>query len=165
MALTGQEQTASANVALIEVTRTHHLVLKSLGDLTADELQRSPVGGLSPIIWQVGHIAASDAYFAGLCGQSVAVDDTFRALFGRKTGGVKPYPSLAVVQPVHDSAHMALAAIAQSADLSRAVGGEFFKTVGDVVSFACFHRGYHIGKICTLRALLGKPACSSKPAP
>ncbi len=32
-----------------------------------------------------------------------------------------------------------------------------FKTVGDVVSFATFHRGYHIGKICTLRALLGKP--------
>jgi hypothetical protein len=56
-----------------------------------------------------------------------------------------------------EAAHDALAAVAQSTDLTAPVSGEFFKSVADVISFACFHRGYHIGKICTLRALLGKP--------
>lgn len=34
---------------------------------------------------------------------------------------------------------------------------DFFRNRGDVLVFACFHRGYHVGKIATLRALLNKP--------
>ncbi len=157
MAKSGQELTINRDVALIEAARTNHILLRTLGDLDEGELQRSPAGGLSPIIWQVGHIASSDAFFARLCGHTFAPDAAFEALFGRRTGGVKPYPPRAEVTLVYEAARAALESVARTADLSQPVEYERFKTVGDVLSFAYFHRGYHIGKICTLRALLSKP--------
>ena len=78
------------------------------------------------------------------------------ALFRRGTGGARPYPPLAEVRPVYDAAQAAVEAAARSADLTRALETRNFKTVGDALSFNMFHRGYHIGKICPLRALMGR---------
>ncbi len=155
--MSGQVVTVNRDVALIEVARTNQILLRTLGDLNEEELQRSPAGGLSPIIWQVGHLATQDAYFARLCGHDFKPDASVEALFGRGTSGAGPYPPLAEVRLAWDAAHGALESVARTADLSQPVQSKMFKTVGDVVSFATFHRGYHIGKICTLRALLGKP--------
>ena len=156
MAISGIEGLTVRDVLLNDVGRTNRILLRTLGDLTNDEAQRSPVSGLSPVIWQVGHLAASDAYFAGLCGSGITLPDGFGALFGRGTGGVKAYPSLAEVTPLYERAHAALEAVVQSAELGREVDSKNFKSVADTLSFACFHRGYHIGKICTLRGLLGR---------
>ncbi len=157
MTMSGQVVTANQDVALIEVARTNQILLRTLGDLNEEELQLSPAGGLSPIIWQVGHLATQDAYFARLCGHDFTPDASVEALFGRGIGGARPYPPLAEVRPIYDAAQGALEEVARTSDLNQPVQAKMFKTVGDVVSFACFHRGYHIGKICTLRALLGKP--------
>jgi len=141
---------------LLEINRTNRILLRTLEDLSADELQRSPVTNLSPVIWQVGHVAATDAYFARMCGADVTVPEAFMGLFGRNTGGAKPYPGLVDVKPVYETGQQALVALAQSTEMGRAVESKNFKTVADALSFNCFHRGYHIGKICTLRALMGR---------
>ena len=141
---------------LLEINRTNRILLRTLEDLSADELQRSPVSNLSPVIWQVGHVAATDAYFARMCGADVTVPEAFMGLFGRNTGGAKPYPGLVDVKPVYETGQQALVALAQSTEMGRAVESKNFKTVADALSFNCFHRGYHIGKICTLRALMGR---------
>jgi hypothetical protein len=144
------------DIFLMEINRTNRILLRTLEDLSADELQRSPVSGLSPVIWQVGHVAATDAYFARMCGADVTLLEEFRGLFGRNSGGAKPYPGLVEVKPVYEMGQQTLEALTQSAEMGRAVESKNFKTVADALSFNCFHRGYHIGKICTLRALMGR---------
>jgi hypothetical protein len=156
MAVSGVESIAAREVLLMEIGRTNRILLRTLEDLSADELQRSPVSNLSPVIWQVGHVAATDAYFAGMCGADVTVSEEFRGLFGRNSGGPKPYPGLVDVKLVYDMGQQALEALTQSAEMGRAIESKNFKTVADALSFSCFHRGYHIGKICTLRALMGR---------
>ena len=155
MAISGIEGVTVRDVLLNDVSRTNRIFLRTLGDPKEDEMQRSPAGGLSPIIWQAGHVIATDVYFARLCGSDVTLPDGFDALFGRGTGGVKAYPSLAEITPLYERGQAALEAVVQSAEMGRAVESKNFKTVADALSFACFHRGYHTGKICTLRALLG----------
>jgi hypothetical protein len=144
------------DIFLMEINRTNRILLRTLEDLSADELQRSPVSGLSPVIWQVGHVAATDAYFARMCGADVTLLEEFTGLFGRNSGGAKPYPGLADVKPVYEMGQQTLEALSQSAEMGRAIESKNFKTVADALSFNCFHRGYHIGKICTLRALMGR---------
>ncbi len=138
---------------------SHGILLKLVGDLSEEEAQRSPTGTLSPIVWQIGHSAAIDAFFASLAGRSCAVPAGFAELFGRRTGGVRPYPPLSDVRPVLETVNQALATVVESMDLTeKVVGGpEIFRNRGDVVAFVGVHRGYHMGKIATLRALLGKP--------
>ena len=143
-------------VFLIEINRTNRILLRTLEDLSEEELQRSPTGGLSPVIWQVGHIAATDAYFARMCGADAAVPEEFAGLFGRNSGGPRPYPQLADVKPVYSAGQQTLETLTRSAEMGRAIESKNFKTVADALSFNCFHRGYHIGKICTLRALMGR---------
>jgi len=156
MAISGVESLTVRDVLLNDVARTNSIFLRTLGDLTEDEMQRSMAGGLSPVIWQVGHVAVSDAFFARLCGSDVTVPEGLDVLFGRGTGGAKPYPSFAEIKPVYERVQSALEAIVQSAEMGRAVESKNFKTVADALGFNCFHRGYHIGKICTLRALMGR---------
>jgi len=156
MAMSSVEALTVRDVFLMEINRTNRILLRTLEDLSADELQRSPVTGLSPVIWQVGHVAATDAYFAGMCGADLTLPEAFTGLFGRNTGGAKPYPGLGDVKAVYEAGQQALEALTQSAEMGRAIESKNFKTVADALSFNCFHRGYHIGKICTLRALMGR---------
>lgn len=160
MVISGVDELTVRDVLLNDVARTNRIFLRTVGDLTDDEMQRVLAGGLSPVIWQVGHVTVSDAFFAKLCGSDVTVPEGLEGLFGRGTGrgtgGAKPYPSFAGIKPVYERVQAALEAIVQSADMGRAVESKNFKTVADALSFNCFHRGYHIGKICTLRALLGR---------
>jgi hypothetical protein len=37
------------------------------------------------------------------------------------------------------------------------VDGRNYRTAGEMLVFAIYHRGYHVGKATTLRALLKKP--------
>jgi uncharacterized damage-inducible protein DinB len=75
----------------LEATRDR--VIRCLEDLSEEEARRV-VQGLSPVVWQVGHLAQADGVLL---------------------------------------------------------------SVGEMLAFSAYHRGYHIGKMATLRALLGKP--------
>lgn len=142
---------------LYGLTATHTRLFRCLDDLTEDEARRSPAGGLSPIIWQAGHLALSDFGSARRADGRSAAPDGYGDLFKPGTGGEAPYPSLADVTEALRRAQQALEAAARTADLSAPVDAPNYKTVGEMLIFNSYHRGYHIGKITTLRALLKKP--------
>ena len=142
---------------LYGLTATHTRLFRCLDDLTDDEARRSPAGGLSPIIWQAGHLALTDFNFARRADGRSAAPDGYGDLFKPGTGGEAAYPSLAEVKDALQRGQQALEAVARTADLSVPVDAPSYKTVGEMLIFTYYHRGYHIGKITTLRALLKKP--------
>lgn len=95
-------------------------VLRCVEDITDDEARAMP-HGLSPLLWQLGHLVTSDAGYLRRAGGRVEPPATYAGLFVTGTGGAAAYPPL-----------------------------------GEVLTFTPYHRGYHIGKMTTLRALLGK---------
>ncbi len=144
-------------VILRQLEMSHQRVLRSLEELTEADVQQSPTGNLSPVVWQVGHLAWSESFYAGRADGAVSVPPTFAELFRSGTGGKGTYPPLAEVTSALGAAQEGLAEVARGTDLAKPVEGRSYSTVGELLLFACFHRGYHYGKIATLRALLGKP--------
>lgn len=126
-------------------------------DFSDDDARARP-HGLTPIIWQFGHIVSADAGYlvrAGGAGD-LHVPSTYRELFGTGTGGEAEYPPLAELRELFEEVQRALLQAARTADLSVPVEGQSYHTVGEVLLFPMYHRGYHIGKMTTLRSLAGK---------
>lgn len=126
-------------------------------DDVGDEEARQSLHGLSPIIWQLGHLALADEGFLKRAGRALEIPGSYRELFATGTGGTAEYPSLAQVRSVFEIANRALEMMAREADLAQALDARNYKTIGEMLVFAAYHRGYHIGKMTTLRALIGKP--------
>ncbi|MDR7481314.1 MAG: DinB family protein [Armatimonadota bacterium] len=143
-------------VLLYGLTATHARLLRCLEDLTDDEARRTP-HGLTPIIWQAGHIALADAGFARRADGRTEPPAGYEGLFATGTGGPAAYPPLAEVRDAVNRGQGRLEEIARTADLAARVDARNYSTVGEMLAFATYHRGYHVGKITTLRALLGKP--------
>ncbi len=130
---------------------------RALTDITEEDARARPQG-LTSIVWQVGHIALVDARALLRSGVAVEVPPAFEPLFTTGSGGDADYPPLASVLPVLDGVNDRLRQLAQAGDLTRTVEGTHsYATTGEALLFLVYHRGYHIGKITTLRALLGKP--------
>ncbi|MDR7518073.1 MAG: DinB family protein [Armatimonadota bacterium] len=121
-----------------------------------DEARRSPTGGLSPIVWQTGHITLTDFGMARRAGDLTSPPEGYTELFAPGTGGEAAYPPIASVSEAMERAHHVLEEVAKSADLDGPAESHNYATVGEMLIFAIYHRGYHIGKMTTLRALLGK---------
>jgi hypothetical protein len=132
-------------------------MLRCLADLTEEEAQRSPVGGLSPIVWQAGHTALTDYNMARRADGRTQAPDGYEKLFEMGTGGPAVYPSLSEVREHCTRAQAILEEIAKTANLDAPVDGRSYSTVHEMLTFAVYHRGYHVGKVTTLRALLHKP--------
>lgn len=131
-------------------------VLRCVEDTTDEEAWAAP-HGLTPMIWQFGHLAFMDAGYLRRAGGSADVPETYEALFATGTGGAKEYPPLAEIRGFYDGIQRGLLESALEVDLDRPVDGRSYRTAGEVLTFVAYHRGYHIGKMTTLRALLGKP--------
>jgi uncharacterized damage-inducible protein DinB len=138
----------------IEVT--HARLMRCLEDLSDDEARRSP-HGLSPVIWQAGHMALTDVNFARRADGTAEAPLGYAELFAMGTGGEAAYPPLAEVREAAVAAQRALEQAVRTVPLDAAVEGRGYATVGEMFAFALYHRGYHIGKVTTLRALLEKP--------
>lgn len=139
---------------------SHRLLKHSLNDVTEAEAHQVPAQAVSPIVWQAGHVAYINFSFA--YGPSQARDrapETYPGLFSTGTGGAAAYPPLAAVVKAVDDSHAALLAAAGEANLNAPNEGPFgaWSNVAEMFAFANSHCWYHIGKINTLRALLGKP--------
>lgn len=150
-----------------QLRRSHERVQQCLADLSADEALRSPVPRLSPVVWQVGHVAFYDALYrerAGLGRAVPLVPQEYERLFKTGTGGRAEYPPIDQVWEIFDRTNAALKTIAESGDLAKPVEGQLYNDVGGMLIFACVHRNYHIGKIATLRALLDKPVLFGPPS-
>ena len=136
---------------------THERINKVLDDLSDEEAGRQPLPGLAPIIWQAGHIAYYDAQFARRVDKQTAAPAGFEEAFTAGTGGEPAsYPKLSAVRAAVDAVQRAMIAIATTQPASAPVESPRYKTVGELITFAVYHRGYHVGKITTLRAMLKK---------
>jgi hypothetical protein len=138
------------------LSATHSRLLKCLDDIGEDEARQLP-GGLSPIVWQAGHVATTDFAFARRAGGQTPIPSGYEAVFQMGTGGPAAYPPLAEVRGHVERAQQILQDLAKTAALDARVEGRSYSTVGEMLIFAAYHRGYHVGKITTLRALLKKP--------
>lgn len=151
-----------------QLHRTRERVRQCLADLSADEARRLPLPRLSPVVWQVGHLAFYDALYAERAGVGHAmpvIPREYEQLFKIGTGGEAEYPPIEHVATLFDRTGAALETIAQSGNLDKPIEGQLYKDVGGMLIFACVHRNYHIGKMATLRALLNKPILFGPPNP
>jgi len=146
----------SRDVIRFGLTASFTRVLRCVEDVSEAEAGQLP-NNLSPMIWQLGHLALSDGGFFRLAGGTSPAPDLFKGFFRTGSGGAADYPPLSDVKPVFEAAQRELEHLAQSADLAQRVESRNFATIGEMLVFAAYHRGYHIGKMTTLRALLGKP--------
>ena len=144
------------SVALYGLTATATRVLRCVEDVSDDEARRTPTN-LSPIVWQLGHLAQSDGGFLQRGGVVSPAPASFAELFKTGSGGSAIYPPLAEVRAVFEATQRELEKLARSADLTQRVDARNYGTLGEMLVFAAYHRGYHVGKMTTLRALLGKP--------
>jgi len=144
------------DVALFGLTATFTRINRCLEDISEEEARKLP-SGLTPLIWQAGHIAASDFSFAARADGKAKAPAGYDTLFSRGTGGEAQYPSLAEVKGTLARAQQALEAVARAADLSAPLDAPNYSNVGEMLTFVAYHRGYHVGKMTTLRALLHKP--------
>jgi uncharacterized damage-inducible protein DinB len=132
---------------------------RALEGISEEEARRIPAGPLAPIVWQVGHLAVVDALWVQRGGGTYQVPPHYTDLFKPGTGGDAAYPALGEVWSTFGNAHHALRAFVDEADLDRPLEhpAGAYTNVGGMLLYACYHRGYHAGKMGTLRALLGKP--------
>ncbi len=149
-----------------QLTNSYERLKRTLEGITEAEARRVLEGRLAPIVWQVGHLAVVDAMFVQRGGGSTAVQPRYTELFKPGTGGNADYPTLAEVGGVFSSAHQGMLGFAAEAEYAKPLESPSgaYTNVGEMLIYACFHRGYHVGKTATLRALLGKPLPALPPA-
>ena len=142
---------------------SQHMLKRALGDIGEAEASALPEAKLAPIVWQVGHLAVSDTFFIQRAGAtpSTKLPEAYAALFKTGTGGATDYPPLSEVVKCFDETHEALVHAAAEANLDTplevpAGRPSVFTNMGEMFAFADSHRWYHIGKIASLRSLLGK---------
>jgi hypothetical protein len=147
-----------------QLARSHQIVKQCLGDVTETEARQLPEAKLAPVIWQVGHLAAANQNFIQRAGatSTAALPARYTDLFKTGTGGAADYPALSEVVKSFDETHEALVRTVAEARLETPIEvpagrPRVFTTFGEMFTFADAHRWYHIGKITSLRALLGKP--------
>lgn len=132
-------------------------VMRCVDGLTEEEVRQVLAGQLNPVVWQLGHRASVDSTSALRSGGAPTAPPHYADLFRPGPGGVQDYPPLEEVRAAFDGAQEELLRLAARADLSSPLDSPAYTTVGEMLVSACVHRGSHMGKMATLRALLGKP--------
>jgi len=131
-------------------------IQRVLADVSEEDARARPQG-LTPIVWQVGHMAFVDSRVLVRSGVIVEVPASYERSFTTGSGGEADFPPLTAIVPVMMELNDRLQLLAVKGDLTQPIGGtRSYASVGEALGFVVYHRGYHIGKITTLRALLGK---------
>lgn len=136
---------------------TAERALKATADLSDDEARQRP-HRLASIVWQLGHITFYDGRAAARAGGDVVVPAEYEALFKIGTGDAANLPPLMEVRQVFEAQHRKLVEATNRANLEEPtkIPHPTAKTIGESSAYTIGHRGYHTGKIATLRALIGK---------
>jgi hypothetical protein len=150
-----------------QLTTSYTRMTRALEGIAPQDAARRAEERLAPIVWQVGHLAFVDAMFAKRAGDTFTVPEEYPDLFRPGTGGAREFPSLAEVARVFAQAQESLLRVAATADYGTAIEHptRAYENVGQMLVYACYHRGYHVGKTATLRALLGSPLPATPPPP
>jgi uncharacterized damage-inducible protein DinB len=150
----------------IQLGLTHHVVMKSLQDITHEESLRAPRGGGNCLNWVLGHLVGSRQNMLELLGQDPSwseeqmqhyrrgappmTDSEGAAEFGRllQDFDACQEPLLAALEAV-TPAQLA-------AKVPRSPFGNREETVGSLLAGLVFHEAYHVGQTGLQRRLLGK---------
>ena len=137
---------------------SHNRLREAIDGVSDADARRVQAGKLTPIVWQVGHLALVDRIYVRRAGGESPVPARYTELFKQGSGGEQDYPPLAEVWTVFDTTHRALMDRAAGADYQAPIDAPSaaYKTVGEMLLYSSYHRGYHIGKIMSLRGLIGK---------
>lgn len=138
--------------------------MKYASGFSDDQLTHQPVPTSNHLLWNIGHLAISNQWFASMVdGQPHGVSDAWDALFGMKSRPVPDagaYPSYAEVRAAYEVAGQrmkAAAAALTDAELAMPPAGEtggFLNDKLDAVMKAAWHEGWHLGQICEVRKAL-----------
>jgi len=140
---------------------------KALADFTGDQWLHQPCDGVNHALFNVGHLAASDAFFLkAIGGSSSAVPESWNELFGmgaepKADAGAYPSPeeTTAVLKQVRADLVAHFKSLSE-ADLAKPVNeplNDVAKTLAALPSFIAMHDGMHAGQVLTLRKSLKKP--------
>lgn len=151
-------------LALLEFVRTQSN--KAINDIPENRLTFQPSPTDNHALWVMGHLAATDAWVAGVLGVAgVNVPESIQKAFGM---GSKPGPTgnppAAEVRRAFDQSRAAIVAWLTSApdaaletDLTEKTGG-FASDAIDVMHKLAWHEGWHMGQVANVRKALGLPA-------
>ena len=139
----------------------NEMVTRTLAGLTDEECWKQPDGGGNPILWLVGHVTISRAYFLKKLG--AGYEHGLGTLFDRGAirGELSLYPSRQSIDAAwHDTRSRIRDAFASLTEefLAAAPTGRPLPGVTDnasMIAFSAFHESYHIGQMGYLRKILG----------
>src|SRR5690242_3630009 len=80
------------------------------------DARRVMAGKLTPVVWQVGHLALVDGNYVRRAGGESPVPARYAELFKQGSGGEQDYPPLSEVWNVFDTTHRVLMDRASDAD-------------------------------------------------
>ena len=136
---------------------THGRILKLTTDIDADQLVERP-GNLAPILWQVGHLAISEAGIIGMQGRKTNYDKDMAKIFSNGTNGEGPFPNKEEVFKYSEEMQKEMISLCEE-DLTAPLNSAnkyFGGNWGEVLNAIFGHRNYHIGKISSLKTLVTK---------
>ncbi len=138
------------------LTKTAERITRCLSDLSEEEAAAN-VHGLTPIVWQAGHVLLTEALLLRRAGRQADLPASYDTLFAMGSGGEADYPPLDEIRPLLAAMNELLCDLAATAPLDQPLeGSKVYGSVGEALTFMVHHRGYHVGKITTLRRLLEK---------
>lgn len=139
--------------------------LSLMEDFPADKAVWQPFPGANHFLWNLGHIAVTDAYFVSRLGAARAdLPASWEKLFGMgstPTPSAGDYPTVKEVSEAMSRAHEVLvagfAALSDSRlaePLSRELA-TFAPTFAHLPASIAWHEGVHAGQIVALRKAIG----------
>jgi len=154
-------------VAALELSRG--FIDGLIKDIPADKITSQPVANGNHVLWNLGHLAATDDYFLGVVtGKPSALPKEWESLFGMGSepkSDAKAYPPLAEVKKAFNERRAALLSWARSQSEEQLASPlpdnlkSFAPTRGALLSALAFHDGVHAGQITVCRKALGlKPS-------
>lgn len=146
------------DIIKVQLTNSAGRLLESIDDVSDQEAVARPEG-LVPIAWHVGHLTLYDRVLLNRAGLGVPIPDGYEDRFRKGSRGEGPFPSLVELRATFlESQHLLLELSGQTDLHSQPVtDSRGYANIAEGLAWMHYHRGYHVGKIMTLRSLLGKP--------
>ena len=145
------------------ITRYH--MMREIDGLSDEQLLFMPEGREDSIIWNVGHLLCSLSRLTYVfSGYPLPIPDEYLVRFGKNSsaGGWESDPDVAEVlgkfveMPGRIETDYLGGKFSEYKAL-QIVPGDDIACVEEAVAFHCFHEGLHIGKVLTLKELMGLP--------
>src|SRR2546422_10135307 len=126
------------SIVVYGLTASFTRVQRCVEDVSDSEAVQTP-HNLTPIIWQLGHLALSDGGFLRLAGGTSPAPGVFKGFFKTGSGGPAGYPPLGEGKPGFEAAPRALERLAQFGHLEQPAESRHCATLGAMLIFAACH--------------------------